>query len=89
MKQPKIVEKKFWHWWVDYNSVENATALEKTFDMENSSDLSQCLSQLALLLNGPINLNISRIIVCGSVINIKAPSAHKISLYSFPLVSVS
>lgn len=89
MKHPKTIEKIFWHWWVGYNFVENAIALEKTFDMENSSDLSQCLLQLALLLNGPINLNISRIIVYGSVINIKAPSAHKIFLYSFPLVSVS
>lgn len=54
-------------------------SLRKLFNMENSSDLSQCLSQLAFFffLNRPINLNISRIIVCGSVINSKAPSAYK------------
>lgn len=89
MKHLKIVEKIVWHWWIGYDSARNAVALEKTFDMENSSDLSQCLSQLAILLNGPINLNISRIIVYGSLINSKTPSAHKISLYFFPLVFVS
>lgn len=68
--------------------MENAVAPEKTFDKENSSDLCQCLSQLVLFLNGPINLNISKIIVCGSVINSKAPSAHKSPSYSFPLVIV-
>ena len=82
MKHFNIALKKIWHWWIGSNAVENAVALDKTFDMENSSDLSQCLSHLALLLNWSINLNISRIIVCGSVINSKAPSVHK-SLFIF------
>ena len=65
-----------------YNAVENAIALDRTFYMENSSDLSQCFSHLALLPNWSINLNISRIIICGSVINSKAPSVHG-SLFIF------
>lgn len=88
MKHPQIVVKNFWHCWVGYDSAENAIALEKTFVMENSSDLSQCHSQLVLLLNGSVDLNISRTIVCGSVINSKAPSVHKTSLYSFSLFIV-